>query len=48
MTGDKKRHIYKTISWRIIATLTTVIIAWLITGNINVGLGVGFLNFSLK
>jgi adenylylsulfate kinase len=48
MTGDKKRHIYKTISWRIIATLTTVIIAWLITGNINVGLGVGFFEFFAK
>tara|TARA_Y100001970_G_scaffold248412_1_gene317961 strand:- start:117 stop:332 length:216 start_codon:yes stop_codon:yes gene_type:complete len=29
---DKKRHLAKTITWRIIASLDTFLIAWIITG----------------
>jgi len=36
-----KRHIAKTISWRIIGTIDTVIISGLITGNIKIGLTIG-------
>jgi len=32
---EKKRHLAKTLSWRILATSDTFIIAWLITGEIN-------------
>ena len=32
---EKKRHIAKTLTWRILATSDTFIIAWLITGEIN-------------
>ena len=31
----KKRHIAKTITWRILATTDTFIIAWFITGEWN-------------
>ena len=31
----KKRHIAKTITWRILATTDTFLIAWLITGEWN-------------
>ena len=32
---EKKRHIAKTVSWRIIASLDTFVIAWLITGKLD-------------
>lgn len=41
--GDdtKKRHIAKTFSWRIVGTLDTIILAWIITGNPLTGLKIG-------
>jgi uncharacterized membrane protein len=36
-----KRHIAKTISWRIIGTIDTVIISGIITGSWEVGLAIG-------
>ena len=36
-----KRHIAKTISWRIIGTLDTIFLGWLITGELNTGLAIG-------
>ena len=36
-----KRHIAKTITWRIIGTLDTMIIAWVITGSWQWGLAIG-------
>ena len=40
--GDsKKRHIAKTVTWRIVGTIDTMILAWLISGNPMVGLKVG-------
>jgi uncharacterized membrane protein len=35
------RHLAKTISWRIIGTLDTTLLGWLITGNLNIGLALG-------
>lgn len=35
-----KRHIAKSISWRIIGTLDTLVFAWLITGDFNEGLNI--------
>lgn len=37
----KKYHLLKTISWRVVATLTTIIIAWMVTHRLDVGLIVG-------
>lgn len=37
----KKRHILKTISWRVIGTLDTMILSWIITGNWKFGLAIG-------
>ncbi|MBI6118288.1 DUF2061 domain-containing protein [Salegentibacter maritimus] len=40
--GDsKKRHIAKTVTWRIVGTIDTMILAWVISGNPLVGLKVG-------
>ena len=36
-----KRHFAKTITWRIVGTLDTMIIGWLITGNPITGLKIG-------
>ena len=40
--NSRKRHLAKTVSWRIIGTLDTMILAWLITGNPVTGLKIGF------
>jgi uncharacterized membrane protein len=36
-----KRHIAKTISWRIIGTLDTIIISWIITDSWKWGVTIG-------
>ena len=36
-----KRHIAKTVSWRIIGTIDTIIISRIITGSWGVGLAIG-------
>ncbi|MAU36659.1 MAG: hypothetical protein CMD14_04740 [Flavobacteriales bacterium] len=36
-TGNKKRHIIKTVTWRIIGTLDTLILAWIFTGDALTG-----------
>ena len=38
---SKRRHILKTITWRIIGTLDTMILSWLITGNWKWGIAIG-------
>ncbi|WP_082433328.1 DUF2061 domain-containing protein [Flagellimonas eckloniae] len=37
-----KRHLAKTVTWRILGTLDTVTISWIITGNPLTGLKIGF------
>lgn len=38
---SKKRHIAKTITWRMVGTLDTMVLAWIISGNPMIGLKVG-------
>ncbi len=42
MDNSYKRHIAKSITWRIIGTLDTILLAWLITGDPLTGLKIGF------
>ena len=35
------RHIAKAVSWRVIGSVDTMLIAWIITGSIQVGATVG-------
>ena len=35
------RHIAKAVSWRVIGSIDTIAIAWVITGSIQVGAAVG-------
>ena len=37
----KKRHFLKTITWRIVGTLDTFLLSWLITGSIKIGAAIG-------
>jgi len=45
---EKKRHIAKAFTWRAIASVTTVLIGWLATGDITTGLSIGAFDFILK
>lgn len=38
---SKKRHLLKTITWRIIGTLDTMLIAWIISGDPLIGVSIG-------
>jgi len=38
---SRKRHILKTITWRIVGTLDTMILSWIITGSLKLGLTIG-------
>ncbi len=39
---SRKRHIGKTITWRMVGTLDTIVISWIISGNPMTGLKIGF------
>jgi uncharacterized membrane protein len=39
---SRKRHLAKTITWRIVGTIDTILISWLISGNPLTGLKIGF------
>jgi len=42
MTADlKKRTIVKTLTWRVTASLTTFVIAWVLTGDLLIGATIG-------
>jgi uncharacterized membrane protein len=45
---SRKRHIAKTITWRILASLTTIILAWIISGDPLIGLTIGGWEFFIK
>jgi len=36
-----KRHLAKTITWRILGTIDTMLLGWIVTGNLKVGLTIG-------
>jgi uncharacterized membrane protein len=38
---SKKRHLLKTVSWRIVGTLDTIVLSWIISGNPLTGLKIG-------
>lgn len=43
-----KRHIAKSITWRIVGTIDTIILSWLITGSAYTGLKIGFSEVATK
>ena len=48
MPEGRKRTIAKTISWRIVATVTTVSLVYIGTGEITLSLGIGVAELFLK
>ena len=44
----KRRHILKTITWRIIGTLDTMILSWILTGNWKFGIAIGSVEIITK
>ena len=48
MKEKRSRSIVKTISWRIIATLTTTILVYIFTGNFTIAIRIGFLEIISK
>ena len=48
MEISKKRHLAKTFTWRLTATLTTMVIAWLVSGDPLTGVTVGGIEFFIK
>lgn len=52
MDGTTKRSIgrslAKTVSWRIIGTIDTVLLGWLITGNMEMGIKIGGIELITK
>jgi uncharacterized membrane protein len=48
MTVHVKRHIAKTITYRIIGTLTTVVVSYIFTNNIMISSSIGFIELILK
>jgi uncharacterized membrane protein len=42
------RSVIKTISWRVIGTLDTILISWLITGHITLALSIGSIELVTK
>ena len=49
-TNDEKikRSLAKTISWRIVGTVDTVIISWLLTGTLTLALSIGAIELVSK
>ena len=37
----KKRTIIKSLTWRVTASLTTFLIAWILTGDLLIGISIG-------
>lgn len=47
-TVDRTRHLLKTLTWRAIGTLDTVILGWLVSGDPRIGLTIGSLELITK
>ena len=45
---SRKRHLAKAVTWRVVATTATVLIAWWVTGDWRTGLEVGGVEFFAK
>ena len=48
MVVERKRHIAKTISYRILSTLIGFLLMWFITGSIEVGTAFGIVELAYK
>jgi uncharacterized membrane protein len=42
------RHLAKTITWRLVGTIDTILLGWLVSGDVTVGLTIGGLEMVTK
>lgn len=47
-TDKPLRSIVKSVSWRVIGTLDTILISWLVTGTLQLALSIGFIELVTK
>ena len=45
---SRRRSIAKALSWRVVATLITGVVAWLLTGRLDIAIEIGMLDATLK
>tara|TARA_R100001443_G_scaffold109780_1_gene121305 strand:+ start:1425 stop:1676 length:252 start_codon:yes stop_codon:yes gene_type:complete len=45
---SRKRHFLKTITWRIVGTLDTILLSYLITGSVKIGFTIGSIELFTK
>ena len=45
---NRKRHIAKTITWRLVGTMDTMLLGWIISGNPMIGIKVGLAELATK
>lgn len=43
-----KRHVMKTVTWRLFGTIDTILIGWIISGNPLIGLKIGSVEIITK
>ena len=43
-----RRHALKTVTWRIVGTLDTFILSWIITGSVEIGATIGAVEIVTK
>lgn len=48
MVDKSSRSILKTISWRMIGTIDTVLISWVVVGNLNFAVTIGVVELFTK
>ncbi len=48
MDSSHKRHLLKTITWRVVATIDTMLLSWLISGDPMVGVQIGIFEVVTK
>ena len=42
------RSVFKSISWRVVGTLDTILIAWFVTGEVNAAISIGSIELITK
>jgi len=45
---SRRKSLVKALSWRVIGTLDTIILSWLITGKFNLAISIGLLELITK
>jgi len=45
---NRLRHIYKTITWRAVGTLDTILLGWLVSGDPKIGVTIGSIELVTK